>query len=170
MNRLRIAVLIFLASCAVPGSKQRELLEIPPDCGPVAWTTSPADVVRTQQTEMPVVWVGQISDFKYAQRDDGLLLEWVCDSLPFAIPGANAIRGGPIAVVNEGNGRFLVNLVQVQMSDDAAKTLKRQYEAAPHYILVAGTVDSVVDRDGLPTVFVYTKAFELSKSLVTHVQ
>jgi hypothetical protein len=171
MKRLGIAVLVLLASCAAQlGGKQRTLLDLPPDFGPIAWTTSPADIVRTRQTETPVVWVGQIANFTYVQRADGLVLEWVCDSLPFAVPGADAIRRRPIAVGSEGNGRFLVNLIQVQMTEDAANTLKRQYDVVPHYVLVAGTVDSVVDRDGLPTVFVYTKAFELSKSLVTHAQ
>jgi len=51
-----------------------------------------------------------------------------------------------------------------------AESMKRQYAATPHYILVAGTVDSIVDRAGVPTVFLYTWEFELSRDLVSHVQ
>ena len=51
-----------------------------------------------------------------------------------------------------------------------AESMKRQYAATPHYILVAGTVDSIVDRAGVPTVFLYTWEFELSRDLVSRVQ
>ena len=170
MNRLGIAALVLLASCATSYEGQRAPFELPPNFGPVAWTTSPADVVATAQRDTSVVWVGKISDFTYVEHDDGLEMEWVCESLPIADPGSEAIRRRPISVGNRANGRFLVNLVQVGMTDDTAKALKHQYEAAPHYVLVAGTVDAIVDRNGIPTVFLYTKAFELSESLVTYAQ
>ena len=170
MNRLGIAALVLLASCATPRDKHRAPFELPANFGPVAWTTTPADVIATPQKDTSVVWVGQITDFTYAEHDNGLEIEWICDSLPIAAAGPEAIRRRPISVGDRTNGRFLVNLVQVGMTDDKAKALKRQYEAAPHYVLVAGTVDAVVDRGGIPTVFLYTKAFELSKSLVTYAQ
>jgi hypothetical protein len=159
---------MLLASCGVPGgTKPPVRFELPPDFGPVAWTTSPANVVRNPEAGTPVVWVGRVTDFSYVRRDDGLVVEWVCESLPFAAPGFDAIQRRPIAVHGQSNGRFLVNLVDVGIAEDAARTMKRQYDRAPHYLLVAGTVDSVVERDGRPTVFLHTKVFELTQGLVT---
>jgi hypothetical protein len=61
-------------------------------------------------------------------------------------------------------------MVEVEMPAVQAEALKRQYAAVAHYLLVAGTVESVVDRSGVPTVFLYTRAFELSQTLVRHAQ
>jgi len=151
-----LAVLMFAASCASPVTKNRGLLSIPPDFGPVAWTTSPAAVVQGRLKGTAVVWIGRVVAFTYAHRDGKLVLEWVCNSLPFVAPGPTAIRERPVAVRAQSNGRFLVNLVEVDMPDERAEALKRDYSAEPHYLLAAGTVDSIVDDDGIPTVFLYT--------------
>jgi hypothetical protein len=168
MKRLAIALLLLLSSCTAPVAKQGGLRAIPPDFGPVAWTLSPVDVVLSRQTGTDVVWIGHVAEFTYTQRDSGLVLEWICDSLPFVAPGAEAIRGPPIAVGRRSNGRFLVNLVEVKMTEGEAKALKAQYASAPRQLLVAGTVDAVVDRGGIPTVFLYTRAFELSHGMVSY--
>jgi hypothetical protein len=134
--------------------------------GPVAWTTSPKDVVASRQLGTPVVWIGEVADFTYTERDDGLVLEWICNYLPFASPTAEAIRERPISVGYLTRDRFLANLVKVGMPVEEAQALKQHYLITPHYLLVAGTVDAITKRNGLDTVFLHANAFELSRTLV----
>ena len=160
MTRLAIGILVLLLeSCAA--RKPHGLRAVPPDLGVIAWTTSPADVIERRQVGTSVVWVGKVAEFTYAERDRGLVVEWICDYLPFASPGEQAIRQRPIAVGSPTNERFLVNLVKVGMPVERAEALKQQYAIRPHYLVVAGTVDAVdavVSRHGLETVFLHTKS------------
>jgi hypothetical protein len=147
------------------------LRAVPADLAPVAWGVSPADVIREQRLGTPVVWVGKIVEFTYTPRDGKLVLEWICDYLPFNAAGERAMRQRPLSVGPPIDAeRFLVNLIQVEMPEGRAESMKRDYAATPHYILVAGTVDSVVERGGFPTVFLYTREFELSRKLVALAQ
>jgi len=171
MRRLKIASLLVLASCASPIARPPGLRAVPRELGAVTWAVSPADVIGDRQIGTPVVWVGQVAEFTHTRRGDKLVLEWICDYLPFVAPGEGAIRQRPLSVGGRSNReRFLVNLVEVDMTEEKAESMKGQYAATPHYILVAGTVDSIVDRAGVPTVFLYTWEFELSRDLVSRVQ
>lgn len=159
--------LFSLAACAT--SAGGGLRATPAGLGPVSWSTTAADVIEHPKRDQAVIWIGRVIDVSYWKRDDKLVMEWTCENLPMVHPGEAALEKRPIAVQHAPAGTFVINLEQIGMSENEASRLARAHEASLHYVVVAGSVDAVVSRLGVPTVFLHTRQFELSRELATEV-
>lgn len=160
-------ILLFTAQMTIASDKDK-FTKVPETLSGVNWNRTPIDVIASPKNGEPLIWVGHIEDAKVCQRDKKVEIEWLCKHYKFANPGEEAIVTRPMSVLNDSGGYFVVSLVS-EMPIERAMKFARNHKENSHYLLVAGTMDSIVDRNGKKAVFVYTHRMDVGASLVTFI-
>ncbi len=172
MKRLPyIAVLfwgILMTACmtvpATTGGKEKGFLSVPPELAGVDWKRTPEAVLSNPVKDEPLIWLGIVRKVDVTQRDKKIEIAWYCEHLSFVEAGPPAIGKRPIKA-KEGKGFFALSLILDDMSIEQALKFKKEHTASPHYALVGGKFDAVIEREGRPIPFLYTLRFGMGPNL-----
>ena len=166
--RIALLILIFtMTSVALSPAAEKEekgFHSVPSELTGLDWKRTPFAVLNSPVKNESLIWVGLVKSVYVSQKDGKTEIEWLCEHLSFVKPGPSAISVRPIEV-RKGEGRFALSLVLEGMAIERALKFKEEHTSSPHYILVGGKFDGVVEREGRQVPFLYTLRFGMGPKL-----
>ena len=139
---LALASIALAILVAVPAPGETFL---PADLPPVQWERTPDDVIANLVAGEAVVWVGVIEDVRVEGQDGEVQIEYLCRHLLSPRLTYATVEMRPLPVSRSGNGRFLVSF-RMSASLDDAHAANDQWRTTLSFIIVAGTVNKVIQR------------------------